>query len=212
MNDFSVWDLASDFSGRDAAALIVGEKPPGDSGNWRPVIDRMMRSYQVALNWHTSEVVCDPDHCETRPAEMLESIEMILEANRDDIDDARGPHVFHSWLSDSRRSGFGVQRFKRAEIARWLDAIGHKPVYQFAGKGPGVDVSGSEKPLGTRERDTLLTIIAVLCDEAKIPRNKTAKAAALIQGMAAKMGVSIGETTIEVHLKKLPDALAARMK
>ena len=70
----------------------------------------------------------------------------------------------------------------------------------------------TEKPLGNRERDTLLTIIAALCKEAKIPYDKPAKAAGMIQSTAVKMGVSIGETTIEGHLKKIPDALATRMK
>lgn len=69
-----------------------------------------------------------------------------------------------------------------------------------------------EKLLHPTERKTLLSIIAVLCSEAKIPYNKPAKAAGLIQSTAAKMGVSIGETTIEGHLKKIPDALATRMK
>ena len=68
------------------------------------------------------------------------------------------------------------------------------------------------EPLDTRERNTLLTIIAALCKEAKIPYDKPAKAAGMIQSTAAKMGVSIGETTIESHLKKIPDALATRMK
>ena len=70
----------------------------------------------------------------------------------------------------------------------------------------------ADRPLKGRERDTLLTIIAVLCSEAKIPCDKPAKAAGLIQSTAAKMGVSIGETTIEGHLKKIPDALGTRMK
>ena len=67
-------------------------------------------------------------------------------------------------------------------------------------------------PIDTRERNTLLTIIAALCKEANIDYTKPAKAAGLIQSTAAKMGVSIGETTIEGHLKKIPDALATRMK
>ena len=67
-------------------------------------------------------------------------------------------------------------------------------------------------PIDTRERNTLLSIIAVLCKEAKIDYIKPAKAAAMIQGSAALMQVSIGETTIEGHLKKIPDALATRMK
>ena len=69
-----------------------------------------------------------------------------------------------------------------------------------------------EKPLSNRERNTLLTIVAVLCNEAKIDYTKHAKTAGLIQSTAAGMGLSIGETTIEGHLKKIPDALATRMK
>lgn len=69
-----------------------------------------------------------------------------------------------------------------------------------------------EKILSNRERDTLLTIIAVLCNEAKLDYTKHAKTAGLIQSTAATMGLSIGETTIEGHLKKIPDAVATRMK
>ena len=68
------------------------------------------------------------------------------------------------------------------------------------------------KPLGTRERDTLLTIIAVLCKEAKLDYTRHAKIAGLIKSTAANMGVDIGETTIEGHLKKIPDALRTRVK
>jgi hypothetical protein len=67
-------------------------------------------------------------------------------------------------------------------------------------------------PIDTRERNTLLSIIGVLCKEAKIDYIKPAKAARFIQGTAALMQVSIGETTIEGHLKKIPDALETRMK
>jgi hypothetical protein len=73
-------------------------------------------------------------------------------------------------------------------------------------------VARKEKALTTRERDTLLTIIAVLCKEAKIDYTKPAKAAGMIQSTAATMGVAIGETTIEGHLKKIHYALATRMK
>jgi hypothetical protein len=70
----------------------------------------------------------------------------------------------------------------------------------------------TELPLATRERNTLLTTIAVLCKEASIDYSKPAKAAGMIQSTAAQMGVNIGESTIEGHLKKIPDALATRMK
>ena len=79
-------------------------------------------------------------------------------------------------------------------------------------KSANGEAGSAEKPLTNRERDTLLTIIAALCKEARIDYTKPAKAAGLIQSMAALMQVSIGETTSEGHLKKIPDALATRMK
>ncbi|MEJ8855804.1 hypothetical protein WKW79_14570 [Variovorax robiniae] len=69
-----------------------------------------------------------------------------------------------------------------------------------------------EKPIGTKERNTLLAIIAVLCKDAGYDLGKAAKTAASIQASADLMKISIGETTIEGHLKKARDAAAARMK
>jgi hypothetical protein len=87
-------------------------------------------------------------------------------------------------------------------------------VLQFeAARTEGVSLPDSnEKPLSNRERDTLLTIIAALCKDAGYDSTKHAKTAGLIQSTAAGMGVSIGESTIEGHLKKIPNALAGRKK
>ena len=70
--------------------------------------------------------------------------------------------------------------------------------------------SAEEKPVGTKERNTLLAIIGVLCKEARIDHTKHSKAAGLIESTASKMGVSIAETTIENHLKNVADALRSR--
>jgi hypothetical protein len=69
-----------------------------------------------------------------------------------------------------------------------------------------------EKPLGTRERNTLLCIIGIICKEAKLDFRKHSKTAEFIKSNADRLGVAIGETTIEDHLKLIPDALAGRMK
>ena len=74
------------------------------------------------------------------------------------------------------------------------------------------DAAMVERPLSTRERNTLLTIIAALCKDAGHDFTKHAKTAGLIESTASKMGLSIGDTTIEGHLKKIPDALESRMK
>lgn len=81
-------------------------------------------------------------------------------------------------------------------------------ILAFQSKLTGAD---SVKPLSNRERDTLLTIIGLVCDEARLDYTKHAKAASLIKNMADLKGISIGESTIEGHLKKVTDALAGRM-
>lgn len=75
-----------------------------------------------------------------------------------------------------------------------------------------LDGNAVDKTLSTRERNTLLVIIGLLCKEAKLDYTKSAKTAGLIESMAAQLGVTIGETTVEGHLKKVSDAMAARMK
>ncbi len=73
-------------------------------------------------------------------------------------------------------------------------------------------VEEMDAPLSTRERNSLLAIIAVLCKESRLDYNKPAKTAAIILSTAATMGVSIGETTIEKHLKLIPLALMGKTK
>lgn len=68
------------------------------------------------------------------------------------------------------------------------------------------------KPVNTVERNVLLAIIAVLCKEAGIDYKTHAKSAALIKHGADLLGISIGDSTIEGHLKKIPSALATRIK
>lgn len=100
--------------------------------------------------------------------------------------------------------------------ANWDDSTNEKFMEllreNVALRNSGRKATTADRPLRERERNTLLTIIAVLCKEAKILYDKPAKAAGMIQSTAATMGVAIGETTIEGHLKKIPDALATRMK
>ena len=69
-----------------------------------------------------------------------------------------------------------------------------------------------DKPLSDKERETLLVIIAALAKEAKVDITKTSKAGELIASMTQQLGSSIGATTIETHLKKIPQALENRAK
>jgi hypothetical protein len=113
---------------------------------------------------------------------------------------------YYSWLIESSdfAAWLATNRIQPSvHIQAWFDETG----ITF-GKAKPVE----EKPLATRERNTLLAIIAALCKEAKIDYTKPAKAAGQILHTTDSMGLQIGETTIERHLKKIPDALGTRMK
>lgn len=74
------------------------------------------------------------------------------------------------------------------------------------------DLAGEGKPLGTRERHTLLTIIAAMCGALKISTDKPGKGAQYIEGLTDELGAHVSKRAIEEHLKRVPDALGARGK
>jgi hypothetical protein len=66
---------------------------------------------------------------------------------------------------------------------------------------------GTERPVGRRERSTLLVIIAALAKLARIDVAKASSAAASIESQTALMGTRVAARTIENHLKRIPEAL-----
>ena len=68
-----------------------------------------------------------------------------------------------------------------------------------------------DRPLHTRQRRTLLTIIAALCDAAGIDY-KERGAAQRIKSNTELVGAPIDDGTILKLLEEIPDALETRMK
>ena len=69
-----------------------------------------------------------------------------------------------------------------------------------------------DKPLVTRERVTLLTIIAALAHEIGIDISKASKAGSIIEVLTEKLDARVSARAIENHLKRIPDALERRGK
>jgi hypothetical protein len=64
-----------------------------------------------------------------------------------------------------------------------------------------------EKPIGRRERSSLLVIIAALSELAKIDVTKPTSAAVAIESQTVRMGARVAARTIENHLKLIPEVL-----
>jgi hypothetical protein len=222
MVDMSHWDFADEFSAKEAASLILGVDPKidGEAIRAKPIFDKLRSSYQSAWGyWHTrcdgefefNEEVTLPDTA-IQSVEMLHYVGMFVQPG---LTEER-KESFCRWLGwktseDGVGSGFGHSTYSRQELNRWLRALGLKSAYQFV-TSEAVHQIATDVPLGKRERDTLLTIIAALCKEAGININTPSKAGDLIQSLTDDLGAPVAKRTIEEHLKKIPDALATRMK
>lgn len=68
-----------------------------------------------------------------------------------------------------------------------------------------------DKPMTTTERNTLLVIIAALCDYSDI-KHQERGVTGQIANMTAEIGAAITDDTIRKVLAKIPDALETRMK
>jgi hypothetical protein len=73
-------------------------------------------------------------------------------------------------------------------------------------------VDMQEKPLGTRERNTLLVIIAALAKEAKIDLSKPSKAGEAIAHLTEILGAPVDHATIEQKINLINEAVQARTK
>lgn len=77
---------------------------------------------------------------------------------------------------------------------------------------PAAQSNSDDRSVGTRERNTLLSVIRVLCSIAALPLEHPSKAAEAIGAEADRLGVTLPRRTIEEKLKQIPDAVAARSK
>jgi hypothetical protein len=69
-----------------------------------------------------------------------------------------------------------------------------------------------DQPLDTKERNTLLIIIAALAKEAKIPLDKHDKAGKIIAGLTERLGAPVSDDAIASKIKLIPNALESRSR
>ena len=190
MDNLLHWDFAVNFTGAQAAALIFGmdlnsvnaslarnDTLEATYAKYPPALERMRQCYELARKFHYDSLRPPRDWDGVRPANMLESTEMLERLCGLDFD---LDHHFCSWLRDDSYSGFDNQRFTRTEISGWLIGIGQRSAYLFDPKHPeayspkltpGPPPSAAiTKPLNGRQTTTFLNIIGALLELIHSPR------------------------------------------
>ena len=69
----------------------------------------------------------------------------------------------------------------------------------------------ADKPIGTNERNTLLSVIAALCHDSGIDYRDRSFAAEICR-MSEKIGIFVSDDTVRRIAGKIPDALESRLK
>ena len=140
MADLTHWDFAEQFSGWEAAALILGNEPRDSEdfqGRIQVVSDRMELHFQQALNAIFQEHFGDPvglEEWEVNPqVTPLASVKLSALHRRCVLYGEETP--LSDWFEDRRHSKFENQEFSRNDIANWLDAIGMSSRYAFRSAG-----------------------------------------------------------------------------
>lgn len=139
MESLSHWDYAKEFSGAEAAALILGIDPndleasAAEDRHIKVVAERMAQHYEYALKRWYHEVLKIHAHDSLEidvhiPFELtslaLEKLCKYWSQDEEDIE-------FEEWLVNDNLTEFNVQKFSRHEVHRWLQAIGEKSAYRF---------------------------------------------------------------------------------
>ena len=197
------WHVASDFTGDEVTALVMGDDP--SSANYsgsegRPLYRKLKESYNAAKRWHALD-----DHAQLQwdqigvgsKEELLNSIGVAQALLHFDLDEAEN---FASWLASDERSGFSIQRFTRAEVRRWLDACGVQSIYEFT-----ENKSAKSESLSQKERNTMLKLIvgmAVAGYKYSPVSKNNGDAIKEIQNDLADLDMSLSDDTIRNYLKE----------
>ena len=93
------------------------------------------------------------------------------------------------------------------EFGAWAAARGWDIAKQLPRDAPAA--LNSAEPLGTRQRRTLLVVIAALCRKAGIDPNSRG-ASTQIASATEELGVPVGEDSIRTMVRDIPDAIESR--
>lgn len=117
-----------------------------------------------------------------------------------------------TWIGEQRYSDRNLLTRRKITRAELESLASPNPIWTPSGElhhtalAPTVD-----KPIKTTERNTLLTIIAALCDYSAIKFNERGTAGKIAK-LTEEIGARVSHDTVKKVLSQIPDALETRMK
>lgn len=123
MSDLSNWDGTDEFTGEQAAFLILGVDPmlstDIEKKRVKPILTRMRESFQYDLSQYMPSGMFSPEYS----PHMLASIDVCMAVSEES--------PIENWVNNKDFTEFDKQRFMRQELARWISAVGMNSKYDF---------------------------------------------------------------------------------
>lgn len=125
----------------------------------------------------------------------------------------------NQWLAELLEARGELGAVVSGYAQEWTDRVETARLREYLIKHHGRDLLSDEgnqkktvdKGFTTTERNTLLTIIAALCDYSAIKPDDRG-AASQIAKLTEEIGAAVSDDTVRRVLAKIPDALETRMK
>lgn len=136
MDNLEHWDFAEQFSGYDAAALILGMEPresDTEQHKVRVVTERMALDYKntIAKSLHLAWGEPERFLMSTETIQLVEFSSVQLEKLSFEFFQYDAEVPYHDWLQDLKRNRFDYQEFSRSTIVNWLKDSRQKSIYRF---------------------------------------------------------------------------------
>ncbi|MES2027293.1 MAG: hypothetical protein V4448_17225 [Pseudomonadota bacterium] len=239
MENLDHWNYADTFTAIEAACLIKGinpnDDPAIDEKRLKPIIDRMRKDFDTTC-WTVLCAAYDGEASETLRKYSDKGLlsNVIDELISDVATDNNNMDLLEFYAAKRAQEEeqekfpqdseyididyemekyfpFHDQKFSRRSLQKWIKESNFQSAYTFANENFKSD-KGLEKPIETRERNTLLIIIAALCKKSGYDYKDHSKTSLKIFNDCELLGCPTGLQGISNHLKKIPDALEARSK
>lgn len=216
MSNLAAWDFADEFTGEEAACLILGITPNTATAEKEAVtrlLDVMKSDYENAKK----VFVEDSDYClsHLKNPRMLQSKLILFGDYYPQLDYEDALNI----LQSSERGDFEVQKFPREEIVRWLSEYSAKSEYAFD-KGiipnkihePTQKIDGNK--FSAKERNTLLKMIYGMAVDGYgySPEQAKSPIPAQLQAVLDILGIPVTNETILEKLKEGQQVLNDSLK
>jgi hypothetical protein len=203
------------FRNQYIGALInpLKDRTPKKDQLWSIEIEGLILRYNTAYqsNWLSQSLEISSDIAENLSNEEIRQRSKEFEEKDDDDLSKREKLVaeeLKNWAYEENHE-FDMQKFSREELGRWINENNFRSQYDFIKSAKQISPTKSSSAV-TKERNTLLLLIGVLCHTLQVGPDHNA--ATKILRMVEKLGLTLSDDTIREKIREAAAAIKEKQQ